>query len=143
MADFKWDIFPTSVAIKMHNEALRLSWNKLEVPLVEQDGTSNEAGLDSREHFTVRVTWSAMKCAFADIRNPYTELMAATAHIPIQTPKKPTLSAVSAKHSKNVKLLTVSHEKISAVQRSDAVRANSNAQEQGKPGRAPDAGASG
>jgi hypothetical protein len=54
-----------------------------------------------------RVTWSAMECAFADIRNRYTELMAATAHIPIQTPKKPTVSAVSAKHFKRKKLLTL------------------------------------
>jgi hypothetical protein len=51
-----------------------------------------------------RVTWNAMKCAFADIRNRYTEL---TAHIPIQTPKKPTVSAVSAKHFKRKKLLTL------------------------------------
>ena len=31
MADFKWDMFPTSVAVKMHNEALRLSWNNLKL----------------------------------------------------------------------------------------------------------------
>jgi hypothetical protein len=48
-----------------------------------------------------------MKFAFAVIRNRYTELTAATARIPIQTPKKPTVSSVSAKHSKNAKLLTV------------------------------------
>jgi len=51
-----------------------------------------------------------MKCAFADIRNRYTELTAATARMPIQTPKKPTEFGASAKHSKNPKLLTVSHE---------------------------------
>jgi hypothetical protein len=48
-----------------------------------------------------------MKFAFADIRGRCTELTAATARIPIQTPKKPTVSSVSAKHSKNAKLLTV------------------------------------
>ena len=47
-----------------------------------------------------------MKFAFADIRSRYTELTAATARIPIQTLKKPTVSTVSAKHSKNAKLLT-------------------------------------
>ena len=51
-----------------------------------------------------------MKCAFADIRNRYTELTAATARARIQTPKKPTVSAVNARRSKNAKLLTVSHE---------------------------------
>ena len=56
-----------------------------------------------------RVTWNAMKCAFADIRSRCIELTAATARIPIQTPKKPTVSAVSANHSKNARLLTVSH----------------------------------
>jgi len=48
-----------------------------------------------------------MKFAFADIRSRCTELTAATAHIPIQTPKKPTVSSVSARRSKNAKLLTV------------------------------------
>ena len=48
-----------------------------------------------------------MKCASADIRNRYTELTAATAHIQTQTPKKPTVSAVSAKHFKRKKLLTL------------------------------------
>ena len=48
-----------------------------------------------------------MKFAFADIRSRYTELTAATARIPIQTPKKQTVSSVSAKNSKNAKLLTV------------------------------------
>jgi hypothetical protein len=48
-----------------------------------------------------------MERAFADIRNRYTELMAVTARIPIQTPKKPTVSAVSAKHFKCKKLLTL------------------------------------
>jgi hypothetical protein len=50
-----------------------------------------------------------MKCAFADIRNHYTELTAARAPGPIQTPKKLTGFGASAKHSKNVKLLTASH----------------------------------
>ena len=50
-----------------------------------------------------------MKCAFAAIRSRCIELTAATARIPIQTPKKPTVSAVSAKHSKNARPLTVSH----------------------------------
>jgi hypothetical protein len=49
-----------------------------------------------------------MKFAFADIRSRCTELTAATARIPIQTPRKPTVSSVIAKHSKNAKLLTVS-----------------------------------
>ena len=51
-----------------------------------------------------------MKFAFAAIRSHCIELTAVTAGIPIQTPKKPTVSAVSAKHSKKAKLLTVSHE---------------------------------
>jgi hypothetical protein len=50
-----------------------------------------------------------MKSAFADIRNYYTELMAARAHGLIQTPKKATEFGASAKHSKNPKPLTVSH----------------------------------
>jgi hypothetical protein len=48
-----------------------------------------------------------MKCAFADIRNRYTELMAARARGPIQTPKKLTAFGASAKHSKRKKLLTL------------------------------------
>jgi|HubBroStandDraft_6_1064221.scaffolds.fasta_scaffold115955_1 hypothetical protein len=51
-----------------------------------------------------------MKCAFADIRNHYTELMAARAHGLIQTQKKTTEFGANAKHSKNPKLPTVSHE---------------------------------
>ena len=51
-------------------------------------GETNVPALD------VRATWSTMKCALADIRNRYTKLTAATAHIPTQTPKKPTVSAV-------------------------------------------------
>jgi hypothetical protein len=50
-----------------------------------------------------------MKCAFAAIRNRYTGLMAARARGLIQTPKKKTEFGASAKHSKNPKLLTVSH----------------------------------
>jgi hypothetical protein len=50
-----------------------------------------------------------MKCAFADIRNHYTELMAARAHGLIQTQKKTTEFGANAKHSKDPKLLTVSH----------------------------------
>ncbi len=69
-----------------------------------------------------RVTWPAMKCAFAAIRSRCIELTAATAHIPIQTPKKPTVSAVSAKHSKNVELLTVSHVGKGCVNASGAAR---------------------
>jgi hypothetical protein len=69
-----------------------------------------------------RVTWSAMKCASADIRSRYTELTAATARIPIQTPKKPTVSAVSAEHSKNPRLLTVSHGRSGCVNASGAAR---------------------
>ncbi len=49
-----------------------------------------------------------MKFAFAAIRSHSTELTGATAGIPIQTLKKPTVSSVSAKHSKKPKLLTVS-----------------------------------
>jgi hypothetical protein len=48
-----------------------------------------------------------MKFVFAGIRSRCTELTAATARIPIQTPKKPTVSSVIAKHFKNAKLLTV------------------------------------
>jgi len=48
-----------------------------------------------------------MKFAFADTRSRCTELTAATARIPIQTPRKPTVYSVSARHSKNAKLLTV------------------------------------
>ena len=47
-----------------------------------------------------------MKFAFAAIRSHCIELTAVTAGIPIQTPKKPTVSAVSAKHSKKAKLLS-------------------------------------
>jgi hypothetical protein len=50
-----------------------------------------------------------MKCAFAAIRNRYTELTAAQARDRTQTPKKSTEFGASAKHSKNPKLLTVSH----------------------------------
>jgi hypothetical protein len=53
-----------------------------------------------------------MKFAFAAIRIRCIELTAVTAGIPIQTPKKPTESAVSAKHSKNAKQPTVSHQQI-------------------------------
>jgi hypothetical protein len=57
-----------------------------------------------------RVTWSATKFAFADIRSRCIEPTAAMAGGPIQTPKKPTAFGVSAKHSKSEKLLTpVSH----------------------------------
>jgi len=49
-----------------------------------------------------------MKFASAVIRSRCTELMAATARTPIQNPKKPTVSSVGRKHSKNPKLLTVS-----------------------------------
>ena len=55
----------------------------------------------------LRVTWSAMKCAFADIRNRYTELMAARARDRTQTLKKLTPFGASAKHSKRKKLLTL------------------------------------
>ena len=48
-----------------------------------------------------------MKFAFADIRNRYTELMAARARGPIQTQEKLTAFGASAKHSKRKKLLTV------------------------------------
>ena len=51
-----------------------------------------------------------MKCASADIRNHYIELMAARVHGLIQTQKKTTEFGANAKHSKNPKLLTVSHE---------------------------------
>jgi hypothetical protein len=54
-----------------------------------------------------RVTWSAMKCAFADIRNRYTELTAARARDQTQTPKKLSPFGASAKHSKRKKLLTL------------------------------------
>jgi hypothetical protein len=54
-----------------------------------------------------RVTWSATKCAFAAIRNRYTELMAARARDRTQTPKKLTPFGASAKHSKRKKLLTL------------------------------------
>jgi hypothetical protein len=50
-----------------------------------------------------------MKCAFAAIRNRYTELTDARARDRTQTPKKLTEFGASAKHSKNPKLLTVSH----------------------------------
>jgi hypothetical protein len=48
-----------------------------------------------------------MKCAFADIRNRYTELTAARAPGRIQTRKKPTAFGASAKNSKRKKLLTL------------------------------------
>jgi hypothetical protein len=48
-----------------------------------------------------------MKCAYADIRSHCTELTAAMAGRPIQTRRKPTAFSVSAKHSKNAKLLTL------------------------------------
>ena len=54
-----------------------------------------------------RVTWSTMKCAFADIRNRYTELTAARARDRTQTQKKLTPFGASAKHSKRKKLLTL------------------------------------
>jgi flavin-binding protein dodecin len=53
-----------------------------------------------------RSQWSAKKCAFADIRNRYTELTAAPARGSIQTPKKPNAFGVSAQHSKRRKLHT-------------------------------------
>jgi hypothetical protein len=47
-----------------------------------------------------------MKFSFAVIRSRCTELTAATARIPIRTPKKKTAFGASAKHSKRKKLLT-------------------------------------
>jgi hypothetical protein len=54
------------------------------------------------------VSWSATKCAFAGIRNRYTEHTAARARGPIQTPRKPIAFGASARHSRNPKLPTVS-----------------------------------
>jgi len=62
----------------------------------------------------LRVSWSETKCAFAGIRNRYTEHTAARARGPIQTPRKPIAFGASARHSKNPKLLTVSHGPIRA-----------------------------
>ena len=53
-----------------------------------------------------RVMCSATKSAFAGIRSRYIELTAATAGGLIQTQKRPSGFSVSAKHSKNEKLLT-------------------------------------
>jgi hypothetical protein len=49
------------------------------------------------------------ECAFADIRNRYTELTAATARIPIQTPKKTDRVGCQQSIPSAKKLLTVSH----------------------------------
>ena len=68
----------------------------------------------------VRVTWSAMKCACADIRSHCTELTAVTVQSQTQTPRKPTAFSVSAKHSKSEKLLTpVATNRLNRLQRTD------------------------
>ena len=68
----------------------------------------------------VRVTWSAMKCACADIRSHCTELTAVTVQSQTQTRRKPTAFSVSAKHSKNAKLLTlVATNRLIGLQRTD------------------------
>lgn len=73
-------------------------------------------GISASMTLVTRVTWSAMKCASADIRSRFTERMAATGRSPIQTLKKPSAFSVSAKHSKRKKLRMPS---FNAAQRTD------------------------